>query len=435
MTIERKVFAAEIKAHDKENLIVEHFISTETPDRGGDIVRAAGMRIKGKPVVLLGHGRGAMGSEPIAKPLSITRDTYKGKPGIFARTQFFNDETGQRLFEKTVGGFMPNWSIGFIPIKSMDIDGGMGRDIKEWDLLEYSLVGVPMNPEAQTMKDMETVGEIDFKIMPDGEPVDGDEKPYPNEHACRVNDPAKYDRMRRENNKFGAGIHVIWGVKGDSAEVQAIRFSSDKFTADAAKAWAKEHKYTCKPFEAATGKEADGGSVCDIPPDAETDDACVTCGKKLWKHFTIVNDVVAPEKVYCKTGCEIVCKTPDPAHTFAVEGEGKATTPEARMAAIETMLKDMTAQFKQMDDAMKAITETMKSFTPAPPAPPAPGKSADGTEPPNPPEPESVPRLVIVRDDVKPESEVQKELVVNTVRNVVSAHVNGVIARMRGKVS
>lgn len=358
MTIERKIFAAEIKAHDKENLIVEHFISTETPDRGGDIVRASGMRVKGKPVVLLGHGRGSMGSEPIAKPLSIVREKYKGIPGIMARTQFFPDDTGKRLFEKTIGGFMPNWSIGFIPIKSMDIDGGMGRDIKEWDLLEYSLVGVPMNPEAQTMK----------------------------------------------------------GAEGDK-ETEKIDFAI---------------------VEPATA-----------PPDAVTDQACVTCGKMLWEH-SIVNDenVIVKEKVYCKeTGCEIVCKTPDPpapdpAHPFVVDGEGKAMTPEARMAAMESQIKacqtmcdDMMAICKKMEGAMQAMTDAMKSFTSALPAPPAPGKSADGTDNDNPPEPDAVvPRLVIVRDDVKPETEVQKEKVIQTVRAVVTEHVNDAIARMRGKV-
>ena len=354
MTIERKVFAAEIKAHDKENLIVEHFISTETPDRGGDIVRASGMRVKGKPVVLLGHGRGSMGSEPIAKPLSITRDTYKGKPGIFARTQFFPDDTGKRLFEKTIGGFMPNWSIGFMAIKSMDIDGGMGRDIKEWELLEYSLVGVPMNPEAQTMK----------------------------------------------------------GAEGDK-EPEKIDFAI---------------------VEPATA-----------PPDVVTDQACVTCGKMLWEH-SIVNDenVIVKEKVYCKeTGCEIVCKTPDPAHPFAiVEDEGKAITPEARMAAFELSVKELNDRFtalaKTLDETTEVMTALKKALaenTTTPPAPPAPGKSADGTENDNPPEPDAVvPRLVIVRDDVKPESEVQKELVIRTVRSAVSDHVADTIARMRGKV-
>jgi hypothetical protein len=40
------------------------------------------MKFSGKPVVLLQHGRTAIGSEPIGKPLEIRVDTYKGKKGV-----------------------------------------------------------------------------------------------------------------------------------------------------------------------------------------------------------------------------------------------------------------------------------------------------------------------------------------------------------------
>lgn len=80
--------------------------------------------------------------------------------------------------------------------------------------------------------------------------------PYPNEHAARIHEPSKYVRMRRENNKFGDGIHVIWGVpKSGATEVQAIRFDSDKFTPEEAKKWCKDHDYKVILFEAATGGE------------------------------------------------------------------------------------------------------------------------------------------------------------------------------------
>jgi hypothetical protein len=156
MTIEYKTFTAEVKAFDDTNLTVEHFISTEHKDRGGDIMRAKGMKIVGKPVVLMLHGRGPMGSEPIAKPLSITVDEFKGEPGILAKTQFFADETGQRLYQKIKGGFIPNWSIGYMVDEAKDLlrDGNYdGRDVTKWQLLEYSPVGVPMNPFAQTIKE------------------------------------------------------------------------------------------------------------------------------------------------------------------------------------------------------------------------------------------------------------------------------------------
>jgi predicted transcriptional regulator len=156
MPIEYKTFAAEVKKFDDDNLIVEHFISTEHKDRGGDIMRAKGMKIVGKPVVLLLHGRGPMGSEPVAKPLSIEVDEFKGQPGILAKTQFFPDEVGNRLYQKVKGNFFPNWSIGYSVDEARDLlrEGKYdGRDVTKWQLLEYSLVGVPMNPFAQTIKE------------------------------------------------------------------------------------------------------------------------------------------------------------------------------------------------------------------------------------------------------------------------------------------
>src|SRR3990172_10805390 len=77
MPIEYKTFEAQVKAFDDENLILEHFISTEHKDRDGDVMRAKGMKVVGKPVVLLLHGRGSMGSEPVGKPLSITVEEFK----------------------------------------------------------------------------------------------------------------------------------------------------------------------------------------------------------------------------------------------------------------------------------------------------------------------------------------------------------------------
>jgi len=327
MDKETKVFDAEVKEFSEKDLTVTHFISTEKKDRGGDIMRVDGMKIRGRPVVLLAHGYSEMGQEPVAKPLSIKKGEFKGNKGIVAKTQFYPDEIGRRLWEKTTQGYMPNWSIGFIPLKKIvipnkDPEGWAGRDITEWELLEYSPVGVPMNPDAQTPdksaemswfkfieggdltseykaldsfnvddrslgsdddeeileesakiighKDLTAKGGAEASSVPpskDGDKeifedvayneaglVGVDEKPYPNEHACRINDPGKYDKIRRQNNKFGDGIHAIWGVKGDKTELQALRFDKSKFSADEAKKWANDHDYKCKPFEAASDK-------------------------------------------------------------------------------------------------------------------------------------------------------------------------------------
>ena len=261
------LFESEIKESDEKDLTVVHFISTERKDRGRDILYADGMKIEGKPVVLFQHGYSDLGLEPIAKPIWIKKGEYKNRKGIQAKTQFYPDEVGRRLWRKNVEGYMPNWSVGWRPIKydvKPEKDGTEVRHVYEWELLEYSLVAVPMQPDAQTFKD-EYKGLL-FKIVSEKEERLGElvrwkiddqweEKPYPNEHACRLEDPDKYVRIRRENDKFGDGIHAIWGIQEDKpVELQAIRFDKNKYTVSEAKKWLKDHDYKCKLFEPASEK-------------------------------------------------------------------------------------------------------------------------------------------------------------------------------------
>jgi len=103
-------------------------------------------------------------------------------------------------------------------------------------------------------------------------------KPYPNEHSARIADPDQFDRIRRKNDEFGAGIDVIYGIKDNKSSVQAIRFDKTKFSVAEAKAWLDAHDYKPIKFEAAVEKargegqgvggelQGDGGaSQCECP--------------------------------------------------------------------------------------------------------------------------------------------------------------------------
>ena len=60
--------------------------------------------------------------------------------------------------------------------------------------------------------------------------------PYKHEHSCRKIDPKKFKSFTRTNDKFGTGIHAIWGKNpGGSVQLQAIRFDKEKFTVAQAK--------------------------------------------------------------------------------------------------------------------------------------------------------------------------------------------------------
>ncbi len=79
-------------------------------------------------------------------------------------------------------------------------------------------------------------------------------KPYPNEHACRLADPGKFDRFARKNcykKHDGKCIDFIFGFPKDGGgELQAMRYGKDVWTASAAKTHCGSHKGS---FEAAGG--------------------------------------------------------------------------------------------------------------------------------------------------------------------------------------
>jgi len=90
--------------------------------------------------------------------------------------------------------------------------------------------------------------------------------PMNSEHSARINEPTKYSKFRRENNKFGQGIDVIWGIlPSGKTEVQAIRFDKTKFTPDAARKWLKEHKYKTIEFEPAKSGPVEEKQSIDTP--------------------------------------------------------------------------------------------------------------------------------------------------------------------------
>ena len=78
--------------------------------------------------------------------------------------------------------------------------------------------------------------------------------PFPGFSSARLTDPDSYDKKRYGKDELGPGIDVIYGITSEGkAEIQAIRFSVTKFTAEQAKAWLKKHPdYKPIQFEAAT---------------------------------------------------------------------------------------------------------------------------------------------------------------------------------------
>jgi len=81
--------------------------------------------------------------------------------------------------------------------------------------------------------------------------------PYKNEHSARLLEPRGFSSYARQNNKFGKGIHALWGIAHNGTELQAIRFDSKHFTPMKAKLWLKRKGYATKviKFEPAKTKK------------------------------------------------------------------------------------------------------------------------------------------------------------------------------------
>lgn len=129
---------------NESDYTIVHYISTNTVDRYNEVMNPAGMdanNYQKNPVVLFAHNSYSF---PIAKNLWLKTDDK----GVLAKTQFDkNSEVAREVFRLFNEGFLSTWSIGYIPKENPKLIGDVVY-IDKWELLEYSAVPVPANPDA-----------------------------------------------------------------------------------------------------------------------------------------------------------------------------------------------------------------------------------------------------------------------------------------------
>ena len=152
------------KAFDVEAGTGEFMITTPTVDRVYDVVVPEGMDNKNfrkNPVVLWGHDDSLL---PVGR--SISEKVVEGSH-VEGKVQFDlkNDPKGfnTQIFGMYADRTLNATSIRFIPskyekiMKTVETDGQKneiwtgGFEFQEWELVEYSMVGIPMNPDAVRM--------------------------------------------------------------------------------------------------------------------------------------------------------------------------------------------------------------------------------------------------------------------------------------------
>lgn len=146
MDMFKKVFNSEIKSIDEKEMTLTAFVSTAARDRYDEVLDPKGVDLSNynkNPVVLWAH---KYDIPPIGKALW----TKRNEEGVISKLKFANTPFGQEIFNLYKEGFLKAFSVGFMPIEYEDGDGKKTprRTYKKWEMLEYSAVPVPANPEA-----------------------------------------------------------------------------------------------------------------------------------------------------------------------------------------------------------------------------------------------------------------------------------------------
>ncbi|MDO8794387.1 MAG: HK97 family phage prohead protease [Vicinamibacterales bacterium] len=260
------------------------YVSTRDIDRDSEIMVPKGAELtqfRLAPQVLWGHD---YSQPPIGSDEWIQVDDY----GLKAKTLFATTPRADEIWTLVKEGHLRTSSIGFVPLESVQ-SGGPGwaaevnklsrqwemestefESVKQiytkWLLLEHSDVSVPANIHALTQAvakglTLSLMLRKDLGIEEEDFPW-ASEKPFPNEHACRLRSPSAFqsDSFRRiEREHEGKKYAIIMGrLTGETTMTeQSYRYPKDAWMPDMARAHCKSHDGMM--FEPASGAaSADG---------------------------------------------------------------------------------------------------------------------------------------------------------------------------------
>jgi len=151
----REMMASEIRDVDDKERSFSHPISDETVDGHGSIIKVDGWdlkRFKANPIVLFAHDSWSL---PIARSTKIWKEDGR----LMTRTQFAGLDQlhpfAETAFKLAKDGFIRAWSVGFRAkerTRREDIDEDEHPVdpyvYTKQELMEYSLVPIPSNPNA-----------------------------------------------------------------------------------------------------------------------------------------------------------------------------------------------------------------------------------------------------------------------------------------------
>jgi phage head maturation protease len=273
LVVKRRSALSQMETLEEGERAVIRYISTRDVDRDHEVLDPAGAMLDQfllAPQVLWAHDYSL---PPIAKAEWVKADST----GLKSKTVYAETDRAEEVWQLIKGGFLATASVGFIPMarvwkgtpewtpvadklnQKWDTDlekAGAEVITTKWMLLEYSDVPVPANPHAlitaiakglalsdEMLEQLQIPDPAGTTRIEEGNPS---EKPYPNEHSCRLVDPGKFqeDSFRRTSREHeGKKYSVIMGrLKGqDTMTEQAYRYAKDVWEAAQARSHCKSH--------------------------------------------------------------------------------------------------------------------------------------------------------------------------------------------------
>ena len=231
--------------------------SDETVDRLGDIIGADGWQLdayRKNPVFMWQH------DHTMAPIGTVPKIWVEDKQLLNMVAWDEADELARFIKGKFERRVLRAESVGFRAIEFEDNGKSGGIRFTKQELLEISAVSIPAHPKALA----KAMGARKFSIVvPElviapKELEKKAEKPYPNEHACRLKDPGDFqpDSFKRtEREHEGKKYSVIMGrLKDETAMTeQAYRYPKDTWEPGEAESHCESHDGS---FEAASEEEA-----------------------------------------------------------------------------------------------------------------------------------------------------------------------------------
>lgn len=145
MKIIRLKTKTEIKFGHEDDRTIDFIISTAAKDRDGDTIDPKGWILTNflkNPVVLFGHDSWSL---PIGRAENVRIEDGALKASVkFASAEM--NKLADSVFQMVKAGFLSATSVGFSPVEFKRGDDGI-QFIKQ-ELLEFSIVPIPSNPEA-----------------------------------------------------------------------------------------------------------------------------------------------------------------------------------------------------------------------------------------------------------------------------------------------